>query len=456
MKVKAMNFEKQRGIKLYEQVYRKLEDDILEGYLKQGDQLPSIRQAVTMFKVSKTCVEKAYGVLEMNGLIRSISQKGYFVDVDEEHVKLRKKVMEHVDSYEEEIIRYDFRSQSMDKDAFDVTLWKKYLKEVLDHHQEITTYGEARGEQSLRIALSNYAYAMRGVLCNEKNIMVGASFQSLLYILLGLMNRPLVFGMSKETFLPAQMVCEDYQIPIQYFKTDDEGICVDELYQSDVNVLYINSAAAGTYHQPLSKKRQKQLLQWAHDRNAYIIEDDHNGELRYYSKMMPAMQGFDGGKRVLYIGSFSRLLLPALRISYCVLNEELLHKYQQRMRFYTPMSSKIEQLALAYYISDGHLERHVKRLRKHYASKATHMEELLRTYFPNTSIHLEESSLCYILHFEESLDVKSLMDYARNRQIRISISNKGDMVLSFAAIIEDDMKKAIEELYALYLQVIRM
>ncbi|MGX8834272.1 MocR-like pyridoxine biosynthesis transcription factor PdxR [Amedibacillus sp. YH-ame6] len=453
MKVKAMNFEKQRGIKLYEQVCRKLEEDILEGYLKQGDQLPSIRQAVTMFKVSKTCVEKAYGVLEMNGLIRSIAQKGYFVDVDEEHVKLRKEVVEHVDLYEEEIIRYDFRSQSMDKDAFDVTLWKKYLKEVLDHHQEITTYGVARGEQALRIALANYAYTMRGVLCSEKNIMVGASFQSLLYILLGLINRPLVFGMAEEAFLPAQMVCEDYQIPIQYIKTDNEGICIDDLNQSDINVLYINSAAAGTYHQPLSKKRQKLLLQWARERNAYIIEDDHNGELRYHTKMAPAMQGFDGGKQVLYIGSFSRLLLPALRISYCVLNEDLLQKYQQRMNFYTPTSSKIEQLALAYYISDGHLERHVKRLRKHYASKCSHMEILLRTYFSNAAIHLEESSLCFILHFQENLDVTSLLQLAKQKQIRISISNKGDMILSFAAIMEDYMEQAIEELYALYIQV---
>ncbi|MEG0469265.1 MAG: PLP-dependent aminotransferase family protein, partial [Longicatena sp.] len=80
-------------------------------------------------------------------------------------------------------------------------------------------------------------------------------------------------------------------------------------------------------------------------------------------------------------------------------------------------------------------------------------EILLRTYFSNAAIHLEESSLCFILHFQENLDVTSLLQLAKQKQTRISISNKGDMILSFAAIMEDDMEQAIEELYALYVQV---
>lgn len=450
MKLRIINFEKQKGRKLYEQVYRKLQNDILCGYIKQGDQLPSIRQAVTLFHVSKTCIEQAYEALEMNGLVTSIPQKGFFVEVDEEHVKLRRQLIENVSQYEEEIIRYDFRSQSMDKNAFDITLWKKYLKEVLDHHRQITTYGDAQGERALRIALANYAYAMRGVLCEECRILVGASVQSLLYIVLGLMQRPCVFGMEKDSFLPAQMVCEDYQIPVQYLTCDEEGISMEALYKSSINVLYINSLAQGKKHQPIAKKRQKEVLEWAQKRNAYIIEDDHNGELRYQTRMMPAMQGYDGGKQVLYVGSFSRLLLPSLRISYLVLNEELYLTYLSRKLYYTPTSSKIEQLALAQYISDGHLERHVKKLRKHYCAKAIRMETLLKHYFSFADIHLEESSLCFIAKLCDDKKIDAWIKQAEKKQIQIRKSKANEVTISFAAIEENTMQMAIKELYEIY------
>lgn len=450
MKVRTINFEKRKGIKLYEQIYHKLEEDILEGYLKQGDQLPSIRHAIDLFHVSKTCVEKAYGVLEMKGLIKSIAQKGYFVDVDKEHVILRKQVKEHVSEVLEEEIRYDFRSQSMDIHAFDITLWKKYLRDVLDQSKDITTYGEAKGERALRVALTNYSYAMRGVLCDERKILIGSSFQSLLYILLGLLQRPCVFGMEEDGFLPAQMVCEDYEIPVRHIAKDKEGICVDELAKSDVNVVYINSVAGGTQHQQLSRSRQKELLIWAQKHHAYIIEDDHNGELRYQSKVKSSMQGFDGGKHVLYIGSFSRLLLPALRISYLVLNEELVKRYERRSEYYTPTASKMEQLALAHYISDGHLERHVKKLKKHYASKSNLMLACLQHYFPCAQIRIEESALRYVVSFKETLDIDAYVQEVRRQHIRISSTSHDEIVLSFAAIQEEQMDQAICELYTIY------
>ena len=455
MKIRTIQFEKKRGKKLYEQVFEKIQHDILEGYLKQGDQLPSIRQAENLFNVSRTCILQAYEALLMNGMVHAIPQKGYFVDVDEEHIRLRKHVMDQVHDIKEEVIRFDFRSQSMDKEAFDITLWKKYLKEVLDHHTEISTYGVAKGEKALQVALANYSYSMRGVLCDETKILVGASIQSLLYSLFGLIGRPCVFAMEEDSFLPAQMVCQDYQIPIHFLKRQQEGICIEELEKHHVNVLYVNTLASGLHKQPLTKKQQKELLVWAKRNHAYIIEDDHNGELRYHTRMMSAMHSLDGGEHVVYAGSFSRLLLPSFRISYLVLNDALNHIYTTRQEYYTPTSSKIEQLALAHYISDGHLERHVKRLRKQYALKANHMYALLKHYFPNTTMYLEESSLCFVLTFEEGVNINQWLYEASKFQIRIHPSEKNTIRLSFAAIDEDIMDEAIKEIHTLYTTFIK-
>ena len=148
MEMQTSTFERQKGMALYKQIYLKLRKDIMQGYLKKGDRLPSIRSCEQLFKVSKTSVERAYQLLLDEGYISSRPQAGYYVDVDEEHVRMRLSLLQNVQRNPAYRIRYDFRSQSMDHDAFDMTLWKKYLKEVLELHQVITTYGDAQGEVS--------------------------------------------------------------------------------------------------------------------------------------------------------------------------------------------------------------------------------------------------------------------------------------------------------------------
>ena len=206
MKLKTINFERTTGKALYLQIYEKLRSDILSGYLVKGDQLPSIRKCEALMKVSKTSIERAYEKLLEEGYILSIPQKGFFVDVEPENVQLRKAVLAQGAALQDEKIRYDFRSQTMDVSSFDLTLWKKYLKEVLDGHYEIATYGEARGELRLRMALQKYAYTVRGVLCTSNQLLIGSSFQSLLYVLCGLLDKPVVIGLEESGFPQAEAV----------------------------------------------------------------------------------------------------------------------------------------------------------------------------------------------------------------------------------------------------------
>lgn len=449
MKIKTINFERKKGEALYKQLYKKIQQDILSGYLIKGDQLPSIRKCEQQLKLSKTSIERAYQQLLDEGYIQSVPQIGYFVDVNRESADIRKQMLYQPWVTQKEDIRYDFRSQSMDRDSFDITLWKKYLKEVLDEN-EISTYGEAQGERALRTALQKYAYSIRGVLCDSEQILIGSSFQSLLYILCGLLKKSCVVGMEKSGFAQAETVFQDYQYPLRKIRCDEDGIHMSDLYESDVNVLYINSGTQGSNHQPLRKKKRDELLKWANEKNAYIIEDDHNGELRYHSKLTPAMQGFDMGKHVLYIGSFSKLLLPSLRISYLVFTKDIQERFARRIETYSPTSSKIEQLALAHYIADGHMERHVKRLRKRYESRSTYMERLLHEYFPDANCLLEEAGLQFILRFSNMQAIDSFLIQAKRQHIMVQKTVMNELVLSFAAIKEEDMEQALFELSCIW------
>lgn len=450
MKLNTINFEKTTGMPIYRQLYAKLRDDILAGYLKKGDQLPSIRQCERMLKISKTSIERAYEQLLMEGLIQAVPQKGYFVDVDEEHRSIRKQLSERWFSMKKPKVRYDFRSQTMDKDAFDVTLWKKYLKEVLEEEEDIATYGHAQGEYALRLALGRYAYSMRGVISTPENMIIGASFQSLLYILCGYLDHP-VIGMEESGFLQAERVFHDHGYTVVKLKMESDGVCVKEMIEKKVTVLYINAGSFGSNHQPLHSKKRKELLAWANAYHTLIIEDDHNGELRYHSKPSPCMQSYDAQNHVIYIGSFSKLLLPSIRISYMIMTKEIEASYQEQN--YGPSASKIEQLALARYISDGHLERHVKRLKKRYEQKSRRMIQLLRLYCPMADIMLEEAGLQLILRFPFEVNIDKMIQICEQHDILMNKNTQNEIVLSFAGILEEEMHHAIQEVMKLWKQV---
>ncbi|NBK98674.1 MAG: PLP-dependent aminotransferase family protein [Erysipelotrichia bacterium] len=446
MKIKTINFKQTKGKPLYIQLYEKIRNDILNGYLLENDQLPSIRLCEKTLKISKTSISHAYEKLLEEGYISAIAQKGYFVQVNNEQLELRKALIEQPIKTTKTNLLYDFRSQSMDFSSFDINLWKKYLKDVLDTQAEITTYGEAQGEEVLRVALQKYAYGIRGVLCDKEQILIGASFQSLLYILCGLLKQPLTIGMEASGFPPAERVFYDYGFSIQKIKSESDGICMQALYDSNIQMLYVNSGSFGSNHQPLTKAKRDALLKWANDKNALIIEDDHNGELRYLSKSIPAMQGFDMGKHVIYIGSFSKLLLPSLRISYMVFTNDLLLQFKKHINDYNPTASKIEQLALAHYMVDNHLERHVKKLRKRYEQKSKKMQFCLQHYFSNCTILLEEAALQFIIRFPQAVNIDDFIQRAKAKQILMQKNGDGDLVLSFAAIKEEEIEEAIKAL----------
>ncbi len=441
MELKISTFVKETGNLLYMQIYEKLKKDIEQGYLKKGEKLPSIRKSEAIFKVSKTSVEKAYGKLVDEGYVIAKPQSGYFVDMDEEQIKKRSFLFKQEEIVKEKI-RFDFRSESMDEHMFDTKLWKKYIKEVLENHSEIATYGNAQGELMLRKALQQYAYSVRGVLCSADDIIVGSSFQSLLYLLCGLLPHDLHIGMEEECYIQAKKVFQDYHYEISNLTLFDDGVSIQELNDKNIDLLYINAGSQGKLHQPLSKKKRAELIQWAKETNSYIIEDDHNGELRYISKVNNSMQGFDIGEHIFYIGSFSRLLLPSLRISYLVLTKKMSNVYKNNKFYYAPTSSKIEQLALAHYIMDGHLERHVKRLTKKYEKKCKNTEMLIQKYFPDTAYILEEASLQFILTFE-NIDIECLKKYLDKEQIACTFTKDKKIMLSFAAIEENEMEEGI-------------
>ena len=437
-------------MKKYEFIYDKFRQDILQGFIKNKQQLPSIRESCQIFKTSQTTVEHAYNKLLIEGYITSKPQIGYFVSIDEARIKLHQQHDTYHSLHKPIHYTYDFRSQTISQDSFEISTWKRYLKDVLENKSEMSTYGDSQGELVLREALCQYTYKTRGVLSHPERILVGSNYQSLLFILAGLIPRDSIIGMEYQEASQAKRVFESYGFQVISIKSLDNGIDLSDLKNYSLDFLYINSACQGLKRKPVSTNLRDQLLQYTANHHITIIEDDYNGELTYASKDHYAMQGMSKHDHVIYCGSFSRLLLPSLRISYLVFNQKYYDIYREHKNEYGPTASKLEQLAFSKYIVDGYLTKHVKKLKKEYKEKNNIMLHALHQYFPYP-FYLDEAYLCYHILFP-NINEKQFLEICKKHNIAVNPMKNNQLSLSFASIPAKQINNAIKIMH----QIINM
>ncbi len=442
------------GEPLYIQLYRNIKEAVENGRFSGGQRLPSIRKLSEDLHLSRTTIETAYQQLAVEGYIGSKPQSGYFVmdDIDilkKEKQSLSYKPLERVVKPE---TRYNLGTDCIDSEHAGIKRWRKQVKDVLGRQEALSSYGDPQGEWELREALSFYSHGARGVSATPHHIVIGAGTQPLLYLLCGLLNHSVQrVAMEQPGFRQAEQVFRDCGIQTILLPADRDGIVMKELIHSGASALWI-SPSSRPNGRAIPMSRRLRLLEWAQQSGGVIIEDDYNGELRYRAKPIPALQSQDN-TCVIYMGSFSKLLLPSVRMGYMALPSYLLQEYQKRAHRYNQTASKIEQLALADYIREGQLERQLRRLRKLYADKSALLTDRLQRAFGSTmDIVLQETALCLKLTVKNGMDGNGLMRSAAEQGVRIASVNDetqtryGQVMLGFAGIPTQDIPAAVEAL----------
>ena len=429
---------------LYQQLYQAIREAIESGALPTGTKMPSIRRLPEELGVSRTTVESAYQQLCVEGYLKSRPQRGYFVaggrrqdDASFHHIPPVRQ---------EEIrvpVRCDFGTDRIDSGNADITLWKRHIRDVLNRPDSIVSYGLPQGELALREALSAYAYRARGVRALPEQIVIGAGIQPLLTILCGLLPQKQV-AMDSRGFPQAERAFDDCGVQVIPITCDEQGLSVEALQQSGARQVLVSPSSPVESATAMPPSRRFALLHWAKTTGGLILEDDYNGELRYTARPIPALQGA-GESCTVYLGSFSKLLLPSVRVSYMVLPFSLLERYAPRAAAYNQTASKIEQLALADYIREGHLEKHLRRMRKLYLIKSEKMLDCLRRSMGERyEARLLETSLAVLLSVPNAPEVQRR---ARQRGLRVSALDHDHIRLGFAGIETEKIPEGIELLY---------
>lgn len=433
MEDKNIQTEKGQVTALYIQLYQYFVEQIENGQIIQGQRLPSVRSLSKRLALSKSTIENTYDKLVSDGYVISRPKAGYYCDVSLTK-KAKSLLNEENKSENEQEIRYDFSSRSLEPGHFEGQLWRRYMRYVMDEEAYIASYGESQGEWFLRQQLNNYLHRQRGLNVTTIQLIIGAGIQPLLYLFCSIFkDRCLKVGFIKPGFPEAMRVFEDCHHQV---------IMLDNLEQLDgLNILYLTQE-----HLHMKMKERLALLSNLRERRIFLIEDDYNGDLCYENAPMNSVQGMYGEDVVFYLNSFSKLLLPSVRMACMSVPPKCLHSLQRALKAYNQTASKIEQFVFALYIQDGHLERSVKRLRKLYLKKSHLMAQILIKYFPQKTIHLVETQLCY-----EISGYFSSAFYERLHQagIRISHSNTNILRLYFGGIPEELIESGITEIYAI-------
>lgn len=446
----SIRLDKNSVVPMYRRLYESIRGGICSGNIPVGERLPSIRKISEELGVSRTTVEQAYQQLCVEGYVSSRPQSGYFVEAS---VRSEFAAEPEKPSAREQTpgIRYDFGSRYVDSRSADIELWRKYVRSVLSREDIVNSYGHYQGEPELRRQLVTYSMTLRGVNSTAERIVIGAGVQPLLSVLCGLLGEQAGrVGIEYPCFPQAERVFRDFRLNIVELPHDKFGVTAEDLYSHKIDVLYLNPSNTESMGRPMPISRRAEIMEWAERTNGLIIEDDYNGALRFKSRPVPSLQGMSGGDRVVYLGSFSKLLMPSVRISYMVLPGDLAELYRERGVNYNQTSSKVEQLALAQYMRDGHIEKRLRRLRKIYAEKSDLLMTALKEALGGAArIRLAETALCVDVIIECGINSQRLAEKALANGVKIipvDCESGAEFRLSFAGIPSDDICGGVETL----------
>ena len=391
---------------LYLEVFHYYRELIMEKKLPPGSRMPSLRKCSQELRLSRTTIENAYLQLAAEGYIISKAQSGYYVTdiADRQHTSVRK-----TEKQTQTPCRFDFASSGVDRESFRFDLWRRYIKSALRQDERLLSYGEPQGEADLRDTLADYVRERRNVLCSGEDIVIGAGIQSLLHILCPLLEQRQTVSFPNPSFVQGSTVFHDYGFQVDY-------------RNKDCDIIYVSPAHMTKWGDIMPVSRRLELVNYSATHGSLVIEDDFENEFVYLQKPTPSLFGLAGGQNVVYLGTFSRLLLPSIRISFMVLPPELSALYRKKADQYNQTESKAEQIALCQFIRDGHLAAQTRKLKRLYSVKLKALRSAVREVFGKDSqIQTGAAGTSLALTLSTTLTWQELQKKAQTNGLRLQL-----------------------------------
>ena len=486
------------GVPMYEQVYEAVKVHIEQGLFRPGQRLPSIRAMAAQLGVSKITVEQAYLQLATEGYIQAHNRAPYEVleipqplggygdtrksevgvlsstrltSIAQSLTDTMSQESEELTSYRDGItictanhalhkemniqatpILYNFATGAMDPEGFDFKRWKRFIGYALRDTKRLMTYGQLEGEPELRSALNQYLQQARGVRATAERTLVTSGTLNSLHIIASLLQRQGKSKVAIDRQSPsfAKAVWKDYGFSVLEVDTGGPQL-IATLQAANVEVLYCMPSHGDSMGRIMTIQERTELLRWAQDTGAYVIEDDYDSELRYYGKPVLSLQGLDRQGCVIYMGTPSKVLPPSIRLSYLVLPTLLYTDFCRHRHAYGQSAGVLEQLAWAMYMEAGEWNKQIRRLRKHYLEKSKYFTQLLRQYLGASYEVIAPEGGVYAGLRKAHIDGAQCKQLALGAGCDVIVvdtddTNAVEILLSFSGIPTRELERAVQVL----------
>jgi GntR family transcriptional regulator/MocR family aminotransferase len=500
-----INLDPASSAPLQQQLYDEFRRLILTGGLTPGQRVPSTRELSKSLGVSRTTVTASYDYLLSEGYLESATGSGTYVSRKLPDELLRasmaeaavlesqpeipvdkignRKILERLSWYGSSLetrgwmvfsgqeSEYEFSFGRPDFDHFPMREWLQLISQharkkrlsVLDYP------GRSQGYLPLREALSEYLGRSRALQASaDQIIVVNGSQQAIDLVTRVLIDRGDAAAIEEPGYLGAQRALIAQGAGIVPVPVDHHGLRVEELKRKaaeserPVKLVYVTPSHQFPTGVVLSLPRRLELLSWAARTKTFIVEDDYDSEFRYKGRPIPALAGLDQNGSVIYIGTFSKVLMPSLRLGYLVVPPDMVRVFARAKWVADRHSPLLEQQALTDFIRQGHLERHIRKMRSLYEKKRQLVLETIGELFgSNAQVLGDNAGINVLVRFNTALEDPEIEKRARQRGIGVTstrheyltTARQGEFLLNYGGMTESQLRYALGVLAEIVLEI---
>lgn len=443
------------------QIYRQLRERILDGSLKSGDKLPSSRELAEELGVARKTITNVYDLLISEGFLDtrrgsgtfvaqgilgqriSVSRPASLVTVSEEWDRLSTLL-----TPKRRTLPFDFNVGVPDISRFPFPLWRSIIGSCARLlSPSANTYAEPQGYKPLREAIVKYTSFTRAVVCTPQDVVVTNGAQQAFALISYALVRPgSVVVMEKPGYEMARWLFETHGAHVIDVPVDEDGLIVEQL-PHQAKVVYVTPSHQFPLGVCMSLPRRLALLQWAAKHGAVIIEDDYDSEFRFASRPLDSLQSLDKHGIVLYVGTFSKVLFPGVRTGFVIAPEPVRRALVAARQLSDWHGSILMQATLERFIREGHLARHIRKMRGIYAHRRKVLlscleaepSQLLKLWSSKAGLHIAIS-------LKKDLSANAVAESAKLLGVGVMSIDDHSLALGYGAIESALISEGIERL----------
>lgn len=411
------------AVPVYLQLYTRFREAMAQGLLQPGQRVPSIRSLASELKLARGTIEAAYDLLCGEGYFIARGQAGTIVAPQLQAAALSQLPEAGLANMPGASVPPILASQPNPPnlplpaplpmqpglpalDAFPRKLWSRIGGRLLKSAQAgEMNYPDSLGLMSLRKALAAYLLVARGVQCTPEQIIITSGFRACLQLLSRAYLQPgAQVWMENPAYFAARDLLQAQGQAVVGIDVDEQGLQVELGLQLAPKASM--AIVTPSHHSPLgmtmSLPRRQQLLHWANTQQSWIIEDDYDGEFHYLTRPLPALKHLDTQERVFYTGTFSKTLIPSLRLAYMVVPVPQLPLITRLCKTFDNSTPWLEQALVAQLITEGHFTRHLKKMRNLYQQRRLWLSTALQAHFgAHALLTIQAGGLHLVLEFQQ-------------------------------------------------------